>query len=104
MAQENRNLCLTKEKLLDKYLYTEIHKIFFCTFPIKLYKWIAKLADDQGRWRFDGSIVWTPELMRRLEASKYKIMHIVDHWLDRVIIGFVIEFTVNTSMSYNEAE
>jgi len=59
-AQENRNLCLSKEEWLNRYLYIEIHKIFFCTFPIELYEWLAKITDSQGRWKLDSPIVWTP--------------------------------------------
>lgn len=57
MAQEKRNPQLTKEQWLDRYLYTEIHEIFFSSFPVELYEWIVKLADSQGRWRLDGPIV-----------------------------------------------
>lgn len=89
---------------MDRYLYTEIHKIFLRTFLIELYKWIAKLEDGQGRWRLDGPIVWTAELMQILEAFEDKIAHVVDHWLDRVIGVFVTEFTVDTSVSYSKAE
>ena len=103
-AQENRNLQLSKEEWLDCYLYTEIHEIFFASFPTELYKWITKLEDSQGRRKLDGPIVWTPNLVRRLEASEDKITRIVDHWLDRVIRGFVIEFAVDTSVSYSEVE
>ena len=49
-------------------MYTKIHETFFCFLPFELYEWIAKLVDDQGRWRLDGPIVWTSELVRRLEA------------------------------------
>jgi len=63
-------------------LYIKIHEIFFYTFPIELYEWIAKLTDDQGRWRLDGPILWTPELVWRLEAYEDKIAHTVNHWLD----------------------
>jgi len=49
----------------------------------------VKLADDQRRWRLDGPIVWTLELVWRLEASKDKIAHVVDHWLDHIVGGFV---------------
>ena len=90
--------------MLDRYMYTEIHEIFFCSFPVKLYEWIEKLVDDQGRWRLDGPIVWTPELVQRLVASKDNITCTVDHWLDRIIGGFMTEFVVDTSVSYNEAE
>ena len=102
--QDNRDSRLTIEEWLDYYLYTEIHEIFFVYFPTKLYKWIAKLADSQGRWKLDGPIVWTPELVRRLEASEDKIVHAIDHWLDRIIGGFIIEFAVNTLVNYSEVE
>ena len=82
----------------------EIHEIFFTSFPTEMYEWIMKLADSQGRWKLDGPIVRTPELVRRLEASEYKIAHAVDHWLDQIIGGFITEFVVDTSVSYSEAE
>ena len=85
-------------------MYIEIHEIFFCSLPIELYEWIAKLVDNQGRWRLQRLIVWTPELVWRLEASEDKTTHVVDHWLDRIIGGFVTDFTVNTSVSYSEVE
>ena len=73
---------MSKEQWLECYLYMEIHKIFFASFPSKLYEWIAKLENNQGRCRLDKPIVWTLELVRRLEASEDKIAHAVDHWLD----------------------
>lgn len=82
----------------------EIHEIFFASFPSELYEWIAKLADSQGRCSLDKPIVWIPELVRRLEASVDKIVQAVDHWLDRNIGGFITEFTVDTTVSYSEAE
>jgi len=103
-AQENRNPQLTKEQWLDRYLYIDIHEIFFCSFPIELYKWITKLEDSQGRWKLDGPIVWTPKIIQKLEASEGKITRIVDQWLDRITRGFVIEFVVDTSVNYSEAE
>jgi len=103
-TQENKNLQLTKEQWLDKYLYTEIHEIFFCSFPVELYKWIMKLADGQGRWILDDPIVWATKLVQILEASEDKIVRVVDHWLDHIIGGFFTEFVVDTLVSYNEAE
>jgi len=64
----------------------------------------VKLRDNQGRWKLDGPIVWTPEIVRRLQALKDNITHVVDHWIDHVIGGFVVEFAVNTSVSYSEVE
>lgn len=103
-AQENMNLPLTKEQWLDIYMYIEIHAIFLCSFRVELYEWIAKFADSQGRWRLDGPIVWTLELVRRLEASEDKIVLAVNHWIDCIIGGFVTEFVVDALISYNEVE
>jgi len=69
---------MTKDWWLDRYLYIEIYEIFFFTFPIELYEWITKLADGQGRQRLDGLIVWTLELVLRLEAYEDKIAHTID--------------------------
>lgn len=68
-TQENTNPQVSKEQWLERYLYTEIHKIFFSSFPSELYEWIGKLVESQGRYRIDKPIVWTLELVRRLEAS-----------------------------------
>jgi len=43
-------------------------------------------------------------MVRRREASEDKITRTVDHWLDRIIGGFITEFAVDTSVSYSEAE
>ncbi len=104
VTQENRNPQLTKEEWLHCYLYTEIHKIFFASFPNELYEWITKLVDSQGRWKVDNSIVWTPELVHILEASEDNIAHAVTQWLDQIIVGFITQFMVDTSVSYSKAE
>jgi len=82
----------------------EIHEIFFASFPTELYEWITKLEDSQGRWKLDGPIVWTLELVRRSEASEDKIARVVDHFLDWIIGGFITKFAINTSVSYSEAK
>ena len=95
---------MTKEQWLERYLYMEIHEIFFASFPFELYEWITKLVDSQGGWKLDGPIMWTVELVRRLEELEDKITCVDDHSLDHVIGGFVTEFPVDTSASYNEVE
>jgi len=59
--------------------YTERSTIFFTSSPIELYELIAKLADNKIRWKLDGPIVWTLELVRILETSEDNIMHTVVH-------------------------
>jgi len=31
-------------------------------------------------------------------------VHVVDHWLDQIIVGLITEFVVDTSISYSETE
>ena len=104
MTQENINPQVSKEQWLECYLYMEIHEIFFASFPSELYEWIEKLTDSQGRCRLEKPIVWTLELVRILEASEDKIKRVVDHWLDRIIGGFITEFVVDMTVNYSEAE
>ena len=63
-----------------------------------------RLANSQGRYKLDQLIVWTLELVRTLDASEDKIARAVDHWLDWIIGGFIIEFMVDTTMSYIKVE
>ena len=69
-----------------------------------MYDWIVRLANNQGRYKLDQPIVWTPELVLKLEASEDKIMRAVDHWLDWIIGGFITEFMIDTTVIYNEVE
>jgi len=79
VAQENITPQISEKRWSDRYVYTEIHEIFFTSFSLELYDWIARLADSQGRYKLDQPIVWTPELVRRLEASEDKITRAIDH-------------------------
>jgi len=82
----------------------EILESFFSSFCSELYEWITKLEDSQGRCRLNKPIVWTLELLCKLEASEDKVTCTVDHWLDHIIGGFIIEFMVDTSVNHNDAE
>jgi len=104
VVQENKTPQISEKRWLDRYVYTEIQEIFFASFSSELYDWIARLADSQGRYKLDQPIVWTLELVDRLEASEDKIARAVDHWLDRIIGGFITEFAIDTTVSYSEAE
>ena len=103
-VQENKNLQISKEDWLDRYIDIDIHEVFFATFLIELYEWIVRLANSVGRCRLDRPIVWTPELVCRIEAIEDKIACTVVHWLDRVIGGFITEFAIDTTVSYSEVE
>ena len=47
---------------------------------------------------------WTLKLVQQLEKSSNKIIHLVDHWIDSVLGGFVTEFAIDQFVSYSEVE
>jgi hypothetical protein len=47
LAQEdNINPKVTPCKYLDKYVFSDLHEIFFCDFPHVLQEWILRLKDN----------------------------------------------------------
>lgn len=48
--------------------------------------------------------MWAAELVKFLEASENKITRVIDHWIDHILGGFIIEFAIDTSTSYSEEE
>lgn len=60
--------------------------------------------DGQPTWNLDNPILWTPELMKCLEESEYKVSKVVDHWIDSISGGFITEFAIDMSASYSEVE
>jgi hypothetical protein len=41
--QDNRNPRVTSCKYLEKYVFTDLHEVFFCDFPQLLQEWILRL-------------------------------------------------------------
>ena len=47
---------------------------------------------------------WTKENITRLKRVNNKFMHIVEFRLDNIVVGYITEFAVDTSKSYNIVE
>lgn len=95
---------MSKEEWLNRYLFTDEHDIFFCSFPCELHEWLSKLADSEDKWNLNSPIVWTRELVKCLEASKNKIVWDIDYWIDRIMGRFITEFAINMSTTYSEVK
>ena len=46
--KEKRNPNRDTKVWLQKYIYIDVHKIFFATFPSELHLWLAGLEDCNG--------------------------------------------------------
>ena len=99
--RENRNPQLSVEDWLLRYLFTDLHEIFFATFPSELYAWLSRLAQNNATFipRLRPT-EWTPEAIQRLERADNFLSCTVDYWLNSLLDGFVIEFAVDTLKAY----
>jgi hypothetical protein len=100
----NKNPNLSTEYWLEKYIFTDIHKIFFGGIHQELYEWLARLADTQFEILSRPPMVWTLELIKKVKRDDNAISREVDHWFDSTIGGYITEFDVDRVESYNQAE
>ena len=50
--EESEGSWLNPTKLLERYIYTEIHEIFFCELPVFFYEWLLKLAIQRKNFQW----------------------------------------------------
>ena len=89
---------------LGRYLYTDIHEIFFSEFPIVLHEWLSKLATQQRNFQRGEPREWNPLLIERPKRVSNPVLRVVGFWIDSILEGYITEFVVDTITSYNEAE
>jgi NADH:ubiquinone oxidoreductase subunit len=53
VEKENINPNHDSEAWLPKYIYTDVHEVFFATFPSKLHSWLARLVDSSRHVQSD---------------------------------------------------
>ena len=61
--KENRNTRLSAEDWLQRYIFTDVHGIFFATFPSELHAWLSRLAESETSTRSDRPAKWTLEVI-----------------------------------------
>lgn len=71
--RENKNPSHDSEVWLQKYIYTDIHEVFFTTFPSKFHSWLVRLADCSGHIESDRPAQWNQEVVQRLKNTNNAI-------------------------------
>ena len=102
--QENRKPRLFIEDWLQRYIFSDIHKVLFATFPTELHAWLSRLAENKTSTRSDKPAEWTLELIQRLKHINNSISRAIDFWLNNLLEGFVIELEVDTLKAYSKVE
>ena len=102
--QKNRNLRISTEDWLQRYVFSDIHEVFFTIFPTELHVWLSRLAENKIVTHSDKPTKWTLEVIQRLKKIDNSISRVVDFWLNNLLEGIITEFTVDTLKAYNEAK
>jgi hypothetical protein len=76
---QNKNPNLSLEDWLEKYIFTDIHEIFFGGIHQELYEWLARLADTQFEIRYRLLVVWMSELIKKVKRVDNIVSRAIDY-------------------------
>ena len=102
--KENMNPNRNTEVWLQKYIHTDVHEVFFATFPLALHSWLARLASCSAHIQSNKPAEWNHEAVQRLKNTDNAISREIDFWLTSLLSGFITEFVVDIVKAYSEAE
>jgi hypothetical protein len=71
VQKDNKNPKLTPCKYLDKYMFSDLHEVFFCDFPHVLQEWLLRLKDNHPTNRIR-QIEWNPVEITQLQQVNNK--------------------------------
>ena len=101
---ENHNTKVSTSHWLDRYIHNGPHEWFFCEFPVLLQEWLTKFAKRKTNFQGGELTSWTLELIQALQETSNKASREVEVWLDSILEGYITEFAVDTTKSFNEVE
>jgi hypothetical protein len=61
-------------------------------------------VDNTRRYRTVAPRNWTPELVRQLNSVSNKTSREIDFWLNNILGGYIMEFAIDCTHSYNFTE
>ena len=102
--EESAGSQLSTENWLNRYIYSDIHEIFFAEFPILLHKWLSILATRKTNFQRREAVEWSDQLVHEITSVSNTISRDVDFWVDSILQGYITKFAVEAITSYNEAE
>jgi hypothetical protein len=70
VVDQNKNPWISVEKWLQRYVFTNLHEIFFVDFSNILAEWIQRLVEQNQNISHYCSRNWTPELIRQVNTIR----------------------------------
>jgi hypothetical protein len=74
---------------MQRYVYTDLHEIFFDEFQNLLAEWLERFVEKIGRHRPTAPKNWTPELVGQVDSLDNRTSLTVDFWLDSILVGSI---------------
>ena len=104
MQKESAGSQLSTENWIYKYIYIDIHEIFFVEFPIVLHEWFSRLVTRQTNFQRREAAEWSDQLVHEVTSVSNDISRAVDFWVDTILQGCITEFVVDIITSYSDVE
>jgi hypothetical protein len=101
--KDNKNPRVTPHKYLEKYVFTDLHEVFFCEFPHLLQEWILRFKDNHATNQIR-QLEWTSVHIEQLQQVNNKFTCAIAFWLNNIVAIFITEFVVDTMKSYSATE
>jgi hypothetical protein len=101
---QNKNANISTKDWLGRYIFTDIHDIFFGGIHKEIYEWLARLTDTQFDIRSIPPMVCMSALIKKVKRVDNVVSRPVDHWFDSTIGGYITEFLIDRVESYSQAE
>ena len=76
---QNKNPNMSTKDWLGRYIFTDIHEIFFGGIHHELYEWLARLEDTQFEIRSRPPVVWKSALIKKVKRVDKVVSRAVDH-------------------------
>ena len=102
--QENKDPHRSANDFLKRYVFCDVYEIFFGSIYIELHQWLSRLTERRTNFQELQFPVWTPARITILKRVNNEISCTVDFWTTRTLEAFVMEFAIDTSTSFSEAE
>jgi hypothetical protein len=100
----NKNPSISTKDWLGRYIFTNMHDIFFAGVHKELYEWLGRLEDTQFEIRSGPPVVWTTMLIKKDKRVDNTVSRAVDLWFDIPIGGYITEFSIDRVESYSQVE
>ena len=102
--QENKDPRRSASNVLQRYVFSDVYKIFFGSIHIELHQWLSKLTERRMNFQEHQFPDWIPARINILKRVNNEISCTVDFWTTQTLEAFVMEFAIDTNTSFSKAE